>query len=191
MNGNPQDDRSEGADRRLEDLAAGPSPPDSLEQRIVRSLKERGLIGVRAAVTSAVWAKLAAGVMTQRRLGPQPVVPDGPSFLLLLWEPASGIVEGAQPDDRLVEKYRAWAIGEAEQGRLVAGEKLAGTGRLLRRDADGIAVSTAPSAAEGETILGGYFLIRAAGLDEAVQIASTCPHLDYSGVIEVREIDHR
>ena len=202
MNGDPQDNRSGEADRRFDVLTAGPAPPAALEQRTVRALEERGLIGADAAVTPAIWAKLAAsmaaalllfaaGVMTQRQLGPQPVVPDDPSFLLLLWEPTSGIAEGVQSDDRLVDEYRAWAIGEAEQGHLVGGEKLAGTGRLLRREAGGIAVSTAPSAAGGETILGGYFLIHAAGLDEAVQIASTCPHLDYSGVIEVREIDRR
>ncbi len=202
MNRDPHDDRSGEADRRFDALTVGPAPPATLEQRTVRALEERGLISGGATATPATWVKLAAslaaalllfaaGVMTQRQMGPRPVVSDDPSFLLLLWEPAGGIAGGEQSDDRLVEEYRAWAIGEAEHDRLVAGEKLAGTGRLLRREAGGIAVSTVPSAAGGEALLGGYFLIRAAGLDEAVQIASTCPHLDHSGVIEVREIDRR
>ena len=42
----------------------------------------------------------------------------------------------------------------------------------------------------GETkeALGGFYLIEAESYDQAVQLASTNPHVEYGGVIEVRHI---
>jgi hypothetical protein len=37
--------------------------------------------------------------------------------------------------------------------------------------------------------MGGYYAIRAASYEDAVEIARGCPHLDYGGTIEVRAID--
>ena len=37
--------------------------------------------------------------------------------------------------------------------------------------------------------MGGFFLIQAADYDEAVEITKDCPHLVYSGRVELREVD--
>jgi hypothetical protein len=41
---------------------------------------------------------------------------------------------------------------------------------------------------EGKEVLGGFFTIEAAAYDKAIEIANTCPHLDF-GSIEVREVE--
>ncbi len=41
---------------------------------------------------------------------------------------------------------------------------------------------------ETKEVVGGYFLLAADSYDEAVALASTCPHLDF-GRIEVRRIE--
>ncbi|HMQ59347.1 MAG TPA: YciI family protein [Flavilitoribacter sp.] len=38
--------------------------------------------------------------------------------------------------------------------------------------------------------ISGYFLFEAASLEEALDIAKTCPHLQYSGTLELRDIFH-
>jgi len=38
-------------------------------------------------------------------------------------------------------------------------------------------------------LIGGYFVIEAESLNEAVEISKSCPHIDYDGPIELREID--
>ena len=42
---------------------------------------------------------------------------------------------------------------------------------------------------ETKEVIGGYFAVRAADYDEAVKICEDCPHLEYAGTIEIREID--
>jgi hypothetical protein len=36
--------------------------------------------------------------------------------------------------------------------------------------------------------IGGYFIIRARNMDEAMKIATECPHLKYGGKIDIRPI---
>ncbi len=98
------------------------------------------------------------------------------------------LVRGDEPDRQfpeaqLIAEYRAWAQDLARAGVLVGGEKLV--------DDAGRWVSTADrSDAElhGSTV-SGFFLIRAASYDEAVDLARQSPHVTYGGIMEVRAID--
>ncbi len=106
--------------------------------------------------------------------------PATPEFLLLIRgnEPNQLL-----PEAQLTQEYRAWAEELAGSGALVAAEKLIDDeGRWLdaaERPADDLQSS----------VVGGFFLIRAAGYDEAVAIARLSPHIRYGGTIEVRAID--
>ncbi len=72
----------------------------------------------------------------------------------------------------------------AERGLLVGGHKLEdGTGRLMK----GNTVSDGPFV-ESKEVIGGLYVIQANDYDHAVELASTCPHLDI-GPIEVRAVD--
>jgi hypothetical protein len=42
---------------------------------------------------------------------------------------------------------------------------------------------------ETKEVLGGYFVVTAENYDAAVDLTRDCPHLDYCGTIEVREVD--
>ena len=47
---------------------------------------------------------------------------------------------------------------------------------------------TAQDKFAGREEIGGYFMFEATDASEAVAIARTCPHLNYQGTLELREI---
>ncbi len=90
----------------------------------------------------------------------------------------------------IIERYNAWAGTLAAQGRMAHGAKLADEGgKHLRRDVRGVTAVDGPFA-EAREVIGGLFIIKAADYDEAVRLASECPHLE-TGWIELREVDPR
>jgi hypothetical protein len=59
------------------------------------------------------------------------------------------------------------------------------------RNRNGKAAATDGPYSETKEWLGGFFLVEAPNYNAAVEIARQCPHLEYGGTIEVREIDAR
>lgn len=114
----------------------------------------------------------------------------GESFLILLYEkPGEAPRYTEEQIPQIVAEYASWAGGLAEEGRLIAGEKLTDeAGRLLTRAAD-YTTTVVQGYAPGEQIVAGYFVVRAADYEEAVALAKTCPHMKYGSGIEIREID--
>src|SRR5687768_915256 len=116
-----------------------------------------------------------------------------PEFMLLLHENPGGFAS-VSPDDmqRVIEKYNAWSAKLASQGKLVGGDKLRDEGgKHVRRDGKargGRAAVVDGPYTEVKEIVGGYFKLAAADYDEAVDLVTDCPHLDF-GWIEVREIE--
>ena len=109
-------------------------------------------------------------------------------FLLLLHRPAS-TVSGISPEDlrERVQKYRAWNQELSRAGKIVGGEKLTEEGGLwLRQEAGAVRVDPANGQAD---VVSGYFLLQAEDYDEASGIARRCPHIEYGGVIELRQIE--
>ena len=107
-------------------------------------------------------------------------------FLLILHNPSDSPFHKMSPEDMqsVIARYGAWAGQMASQGRLKGGHKLEdGTVRHM----SGRTVTDGPFP-ETKEVVGGYFLITAASYDEAVEMASTFPHLDF-GRIEVRRIE--
>lgn len=176
--------------RRLRGAGALPA---ALEARVVAALRARGLIAPRWPLRRF---SLAAGIGAVLFLGgyalgsrggapaPRPAAP--PTFVLLLEEDA-GFARGTPEDGRRrVAEYRHWALGVARQGRLVAGEKLAREARVV--SADGIRPVPSDGLETGASQVAGYFVVRAASLDEAARLATSCPHLRHRGRIVVRQI---
>lgn len=107
-------------------------------------------------------------------------------FFLILHDAADSVFSSLSPEEMqgVVSRYNAWAQSMAEQGRLRGGYKLEdGTGRQMV----GRTVTDGPFP-ETKEVVGGVFVIAAANYDDAVALASTCPHLDF-GRIEVRRVD--
>jgi hypothetical protein len=95
------------------------------------------------------------------------------------------------PEDmqKAIEKYMTWSGNLAAQGKLLGGEKLRdGTGRVLRGGGAQQRVTDGPFS-ETKELIGGYFLIQAADYEEAVQLVSDCPQLEFGGTVEIREIE--
>jgi len=111
-------------------------------------------------------------------------------FLLLLHEtPADFAALSPQQIQSIIEEYSAWAETLRREERLVDSHKLKDDGgrHLARRDGR-LQVTDGPYA-EAREVVGGYFLLRAKGYDEAARLAEGCPHLKYGGRIEIRQID--
>lgn len=181
-----------------EDLTGLPReavPPPGLEDATVEALVARGLLRRRAtrrpravelglALAASVLLFLG-GVAVGRRGEPAPPAPAA-QFALLLYEGPAYRQPAPGEEAERVREYGEWAGVRAEQGELVAGEK-------LREDPDVVigadgSVETPPPPA-GAARLAGFFVIRAADAGRAIEIARSCPHVRYGGSIVIREIE--
>jgi len=89
---------------------------------------------------------------------------------------------------RIMLEYRAWRERLDARGHFIHGHKLVdGSGRVMR-GRQRMKVVDGPFS-ESKEVVGGYFALRANGYDEAVALLSDCPHLQYDGTIEVRELE--
>lgn len=119
---------------------------------------------------------------------------DQPRYVLLLYEGPEYRADGLTTAD-LVREYTAWAGRLDAAGSLVLAEKL--TDDALEVEPSGertgqpppLATQTAPPVDGALGILTGFFIVRAAGDAEAVQIAESSPHAAHDGRIVIRRID--
>ena len=88
-----------------------------------------------------------------------------------------------------VEKWYAWADELARQGRRNVGTPLENPGATVRgRDR----VVTDGPYAESKDLITGSMVIEAASLEDALEVARTCPTYEFDGSVEVRPVqDHR
>ena len=82
-------------------------------------------------------------------------------------------------------KWFAWNQKMQAQGVVKHGEALQPGGKHINGNRN--TVSDGPFAA-GKELIGGYYVIQAADLDGAVEIAKDFPDFDLDGTVEVREI---
>ena len=115
---------------------------------------------------------------------------DMDEYLLVLHEdPAAAADFPPERIPQMVSEYKAWARTVAQRGRFVAGQKLADEpGKILSGPGERVAVADA-SWDNIDDIVTGFFQIRAASYEEAVEISKTCPHVKYGKHIEVRRIE--
>ncbi|HKB15148.1 MAG TPA: hypothetical protein VKF62_03740 [Planctomycetota bacterium] len=153
-------------------------PPPALEERVVAGLRDRGLVAPRRRWTGMLWrgaaavALFAAGVGAGRVTATRSASSEGSVFLLLLYAGPEGRTGEA---DR-VREYGSWAASLRREGKLLEAERLGSEYRVL----GGSAEASPPR---------GYFLFRASGMDEALEIARTCPHLRHGGRVSVQPLD--
>ena len=154
-------------------------PDPALEDRIVRTLIERGALrrGSRRGWLSvaAVAAAFVAGIVLGRLLvdtRPQDLAAT-PRFMLLLYEN-----EEFERDDRHAMEYAQWAQDVARGGRFITGAEI--DPREVSLPADG--------SRDRPEALAGYFVIGAEDLPAAVDVARTTPHLKYGGRVAVRAL---
>ena len=93
------------------------------------------------------------------------------------------------PTDELqqaMNKVMAWFEGLNERGKIKGAQPLSGQGRVIS-GSDGRFVVDGPFSETKEAV-GGYLVLQANSLDEAVEIARSMPTLRYGISVEVRPI---
>ena len=92
--------------------------------------------------------------------------------------------------DAIMQRYGEFIRSVAQSGHYRAGAKLKSSAAATSvREKNGKPVITDGPFAETKEQLGGYHVIEAKDLDEAMAIASQIPTLRAGGTIEVRPID--
>jgi len=108
-------------------------------------------------------------------------------FMLLLRDDGQRVPShSAQEMQEILQRYGAWrqSLGD----KIAGGNKLMdGQGRVLRKQNGKPVLSDGPFA-EAKEVMGGFFIIEAADYADAVELAKTCPHMDF-GTIEIRQVE--
>ncbi|MBC8154699.1 MAG: hypothetical protein H7Z72_17515 [Bacteroidetes bacterium] len=84
-----------------------------------------------------------------------------------------------------IQKWNHWIGGIAAQGKMVGTDALMPFGKIMSHG--GQMVTDGPYT-EGKEIVGGYTVVTAASVDEAVELGKGCPIFDSAGSLEVRPI---
>lgn len=175
----------------LDRLAASFVPPADLEARVVTTLRQQKLLasspfsrrlGLTLIRVAAALLIFLAGVACQRWLLPsfsKAAIDSRPRYVLLLIS-RSDLVLTPEVEAQRVEEYSHWARQLAQVGDLEVGEKLADARQL---------VGPQPADSDAAERVAGFFIVRAAGPEEAQRIALSCPHLRHGGRIELRRIE--
>ena len=84
-----------------------------------------------------------------------------------------------------VKQWQDWMGGIGAQGKLKnPGEALGFEGKIMHADGS---ITDGPYA-ELKEIVGGFMIVTAESIDEAIQLANGCPALSSGGKVEVRDV---
>jgi hypothetical protein len=97
-----------------------------------------------------------------------------------------GIKQDASPEDLQsnMGQWMAWVEKLNQDGKYVSGEPLLPGGKLV---SDKTTVTDGPYT-EGKEVVGGYFIIHAANMEEAVAECQNYPDFNYGGQVQVRQV---
>jgi hypothetical protein len=82
-------------------------------------------------------------------------------------------------------KWMSWIERLNQQGKYVAGEPLVPGGKLVT--GPNKTVTDGPYT-EGKEIVGGFFIVNARDIAEAVEISKECPDYEFGGSVQVRQV---
>jgi len=86
-----------------------------------------------------------------------------------------------------IQKWNTWIGGIAAQGKLVSSEGLYPSGKVVNGSKH---VITDGPFVESKEIVGGYLMMHAASMDEAIEAAKGCPVFEREGRVEVRQVQN-
>ncbi len=176
-------------------------PPQSLQEKTIKALHSENLLNpatstrnlftlwtlpkLSAAVIAASILFLLGFTVAQWQIHQNTDVTPKSLFALLIYDD-----DNFEGDPRVQgQEYGNWMFNMRDLGRYVTGQGLGKDGRILVAGAEQIQVRNL-TASESYGTIGGFYVIEASSYDEAVEVASSCPHLKYNGTIEVRKIHY-
>ncbi len=87
-----------------------------------------------------------------------------------------------------VKRWQEWIGDLAKKDQFMNGQPLESTGKVLKGTSKKV---TDGPFVEGKEVVGGYVIIKANNMDEAIKISEGCPNLEAeSGTVEIREIGY-
>ncbi len=105
-------------------------------------------------------------------------------FMMIFRNDRSNTKPSPEQMQAMVKQWQDWIGGIAAQGKFVATNALGFQGKTIQSDNT---ITDGPYA-EVKEIVGGYIIVKADNLDEAVQLADGCPTLASGGKVEVRDV---
>ena len=81
-------------------------------------------------------------------------------------------------------RWHEWMLKVSQTDEPVPGLPLQNEGKVVEKNGE---VITDGPYAEGKEIVGGYVLVEAKDLNEAVEMSKGCPIFEFGGIVEVRE----
>jgi len=90
----------------------------------------------------------------------------------------------AEQMQAMMSHWQKWIRNVAEKGRYGGTNRLLPEGKTLK---PGNIITDGPYL-ESKELVGGYLIVKADTIDEAVEIAKSCPNLLYGGNVEVRSV---
>jgi len=108
-----------------------------------------------------------------------------PQYMLLLRDDRETVRGHVSPEEtqKIIQRYLDWGTKPFNLGGFALVEN---TGRVIRKNNDGITVTEGPFS-ESREVMGGYYMIQAANFEEAVELSLDNPHLDF-GTMEIRDV---
>lgn len=99
-----------------------------------------------------------------------------------------GQMNGMSPEEMQehMGKWFAWIEKLNKTEQYVSGEPLLPGGKLVGGK-NGKSVTDGPYT-EGKEVVGGFFIIKAKDMNEAVAISKDCPDFEYGGSVQVRQV---
>jgi hypothetical protein len=87
---------------------------------------------------------------------------------------------------KVVSDWMNWFEGLTKEGKAISGHPLVNQGKIVSGK-NGRSVADGPFA-ESKEAIAGYFYLRVADMNEALDIARQCPALAYGTTVEVRPV---
>ncbi len=109
---------------------------------------------------------------------------------LYLFHSNPELLKAASPEEmeRLMKAWMKWTDELQKAGHLTQlGQRLEPTGKMVRGKGKDKTVTDGPFAEAKDTI-GGYLIVEAADLDQAVELSKGCPIFEIDGAVEVRPV---
>ena len=97
-----------------------------------------------------------------------------------------GIKSDASPEalQNNMNQWMAWVEKLHKEGRYVSGEPLLPGGKLISN----VNMVTDGPYTEGKEVVGGYFVINANSMEEAVAVCNDYPDFGFDGSVQVRQV---
>jgi hypothetical protein len=108
------------------------------------------------------------------------------NFLYLFWNKQQAApAPSPEQMEQQMKKWMSWMDGLRKAGHVKGGERLGDAGQVVRGKSK---VVTDGPYAEAKDTIGGYFLVEAKDLAQAVELSKGCPIFEGDGMVEVRPI---